>query len=178
MPDLVHAVQQELRLWTWLDWLIAFVVGASTCAAVARGLIRSLLSLVALCLGIAAATLYSLRLAPVLLAWCGSPVLARTLSFVLLLLAIYIFFSLLGRVLKGVCHAVGLGMFDRLAGAVFGFIRGNLLLAALLLPLTPYLQHSVQFRSSVLLPYLLRVSHGVCSVMPRRTGKIYSQLCG
>ncbi len=75
----------------------------------------------------------------------------------------------MGRLLRGICRAIGLGFFDRLAGAVFGLVRGTLLLAALTLPLEPYLVHFAGDRPSLLLPYLLELSHGIFSVVPQHT---------
>lgn len=150
-----------------MDWCIAASLAISVCTASLKGLIASLVSLLGLCAGVFAAIAYAPRGAVLLVAWLSSPRMARLVAFVLILAAVYLSVTLVGRLLRGVCRTIGLGFFDRMAGAVFGLVRGTLLLASLALPLKPYLQHSVEGQSSRLLPYLLQVSHGVSSVMPR-----------
>ena len=167
MQDLLHSLQFQLRSWDLLDWFIAASLAVSMSTAFLRGLIASLVSLLGLCAAVVAAITYSPRIAPMLLAGVGQPITARLVAFLLVLATVYFSVALVGRLLQGVCRAIGLGFFDRLAGAVFGLARGILLLASLALPLEPYLQHSVEGRSSLLLPYLRQVSHGVFSVVPQ-----------
>lgn len=167
MQDLSHSIQVQLRSWNVLDWLLAASLAISICTAFLKGLIASLVSLFGLCAATFTAIAYTPRMAAVLLAWVGSPLIARPGAFMLILAAVYLSVTLVGRLLHGVCRAVGLGFLDRMAGAVFGLVRGTLLLVSLALPLEPYLQHSVEGRSSLLLPFLLQVSHGVFSVVPQ-----------
>ena len=165
MDDLSHALQLQLRSWNILDWFIAASLVVSTCAGFIRGLIASLVSLLGLGIGILAATIYTPRIAPLLHGWLGSPLTARLVAFCLILAAVYFLVTAVGRLLRSVCRAVGLGFFDRVAGASFGLVRGALLLLALAVPLKPYLLHSAEGHSSLLLPYLREVSDGVFSVV-------------
>ena len=123
-----------------LDWTIAVVLLVSVIAAFVRGLIRSLISLLGVAVGILAACWYTPVVARYFLRWMRTLALAEIIAFVLILLAVYLVAALIGRLLRGAATAVGLGLLDRLAGAVFGFVRGVLLLAALLLPLAPFLR--------------------------------------
>ncbi len=167
MQTTLHSTQTALSGMNPLDWVIALVLVVSTVTAFMRGLILSVISLVGLLTGVLAAAFYAPRAAPYLLRWSGSAAFARVAAFVLILVAVCLLAALLGRMLRSACHAIGLGFFDRLGGAAFGFARGALLLAALILPFGPYLQHFAAARSSMLLPYLLPATHGISFVMPR-----------
>ena len=161
MQDLWHVFQTQLQSWAVLDWLIAAWLAISTFSAFFRGFIASLISLLGMCAGIFAALVYGPRTAPTLLTWIGSLLIARLAAFLLILAAVYLAVTLVGRLLRGICRAIGLG--------VFGLVRGTLLLAALTLPLKPYLVHFAGDRPSLLLPYLLELSHGIFSVVPQHT---------
>lgn len=154
-----------------LDWALAVLVGVSTFMAFLRGLIRSLISAFGVVLGIVLAAWYAPSLADVLSRWLPRPVLAEICAFLLIIAATYMVAVLLGKVLRGAAQAVGLGFFDRLGGAAFGFARAVLVLAAVLIPAQPFLGAVPFARDSVLLPYLQTAAHGVSFVMPRDFGR-------
>jgi membrane protein required for colicin V production len=167
---LQHA-QMSLSGMNPLDWIIALTLAISTVTAFMSGLVRSLFSLGGLLLGVVIAAWYAPRVAEYFRGDINPFALARAVAFVLILVAVYVVAALLGRLLRGAFKAVGLGFLDRLGGAAFGFVRGTLLLAALLLPFSGFLQQFRAARTSVLMPYLLQASHGISFVMPRDFGK-------
>jgi membrane protein required for colicin V production len=169
--SILHSARAGVSGMNPLDWVIALVLAASTIAAFIRGLIRSLVSLAGAIAGVMAACWYAPKVAAYLARWIRTPALAEIVAFVLILAAVWLIAALIGRLLRGACTAVGLGFLDRLAGAAFGFARAVLLLAAILLPLGPYLPHFEEARGSILLPYLLPATHGISFVMPRDFGK-------
>ena len=171
MSDALHNATAVFSHLNPLDWGIALLLAVSTVAAFMRGLIRSLLSLAGVLLGILLACLYGHRLAVAMTKWISSPALADIAGFVLILVGVIALAALLGRVLKGAVSAVGLGFMDRLGGACFGFARGVLVLAALLLPLAPLVRSLPVAQTSLLLPYLLPAAHGISFVVPRDFGK-------
>ena len=153
-----------------LDWGLLLLVGTSTVMAFLRGLIRSLISAFGVLLGIVLAAWYAPALAPVLYRWIPQAVVAEILAYLLIISGAYVVATLLGRVLRGAAKAIGLGFFDRLGGAAFGFGRAVLVLAVVLLPATPFLPLLPLTRDSVLLPYLQTAAHGVSFVMPQDFG--------
>ena len=171
MNSALHGVTIGLSGMNPLDWTIALVLAISTVTAFMRGLIRSLVSLLGLLVGIFAACWYAPLAATYLARWITPFAFAEIVAFVLTLAAVYIVAALLGRVLRSAAGAVGLGFLDRLGGACFGFARGVLLLAALLLPMAPFLREISAAKGSVFLPYLLPAAHGISFVMPRDFGK-------
>ena len=171
MDTALHGARIDLSGMNPLDWIIALTLAISTATAFMSGLVRSLLSLIGLVLGIVLAAWYAPRVAEYLRGDINPFALARAVAFVLILIAVYVTAALLGRLLRGAFKAVGLGFLDRLGGAAFGFLRGTLLLAAMLVPFGAFLQQFGVAHSSVLLPYLLGASHGISFVMPRDFGK-------
>jgi membrane protein required for colicin V production len=171
MDTALHHAQIGLSGMNPLDWIIALTLAISTVTAFMSGLVRSVFSLGGLLLGVLVAAWYAPRVAQYFRGDINPFALARAVAFVLILMAVYVAAALLGRLLRGAFKAVGLGFLDRLGGAAFGFVRGTLLLAALLLPFSGFLQQFRDARTSVLLPYLLQASHGISFVMPRDFGK-------
>ena len=164
-PIMHHAAPANLGGLNALDWALVVLVGVSTAMAFLRGLIRSLISAFGVLLGIVLAAWYAPALADVLSRWVPQPSLAEICAFLLILVVTYLTAALLGA------KAVGLGFFDRLGGAAFGFARAVLVLAAVLIPASPFLGVVPFARDSLLLPYLQTAAHGVSFVMPQDFGK-------
>ncbi len=150
-----------------LDWVIGMTVALSVVSAFMRGLIRSVLSLAGLVLSVVLAAMYAGGFAAYLVRWVHTPVVAEFIAFTGIVLITFLTLSLLGHLVRQMAEAVGLGFFDRLGGAVFGALRAILLLAALALPLAPFVPRFAVTRESVLLPYLLQAAHGISFVLPR-----------
>ena len=149
------------------DWIFLAVLGWSTVRALFRGLILELFLLAGLIAGLVVAGWKYGSLAAWLRSWVPSLPLAPVLAFALLAVGSMLLCGLLGRTLRRGAATVGLGMFDRMAGAGFGLVRGGLLgallvaCAASFAPLRPALRHSR------LAPYLLAGAHAVSSVVPQ-----------
>ena len=169
--DLLRASPTTLGGLNALDWALVVLVGVSTVMAFVRGLIRSLVSTFGVLLGIVLAAWYAPALADVLSRWIPQPAPSEISAFLVILVTTYLTAALLGRVLHGAAKAVGLGFFDRLGGAAFGFARAVLVLAAVFIPAGPFLGILPFARDSVLLPYLQTAAHGVSFVMPQDFGR-------
>jgi membrane protein required for colicin V production len=74
--------------------------------------------------------------------------------------------AVLGRIIHTSAHAIGLGFFNRLGGAVFGAIRGCLIGVAILMAVTAFLPSAGFLKNSRLAPYFLAGSHAVSFVVP------------
>ncbi len=149
------------------DWLILAMLGWSTVRALFRGLILELFLLAGLIAGLVVAGWEYGALAATLRSWAPLLPMASVLAFALLAIGSMLLCGFLGRALRRGAATVGLGIFDRIAGAGFGFVRGCLLgallvtAAASFAPLRPALLHSR------LAPYLLAGPHAVSSVVPQ-----------
>jgi membrane protein required for colicin V production len=148
------------------DWLLIAILAYSTIKAFLHGIILELLSLGGLIAGILLASWNYLRLAASIQRVVTTPPAARVVAFFLILAGVLVLSALLGKVLTRTVHAVGLGLFDRLLGAVFGFARGCLLDILVLAGIATFLPHSTWVRHSQLSSYFLSGAHAGSFVVP------------
>ncbi|WP_433982917.1 CvpA family protein [Tunturiibacter empetritectus] len=120
------------------DWFLIAILAYSTIVAFFRGIIRELFSLGGLIVGILIASWNYNRLAIYLQRLIATPSIAEMVSFFLLVIGVMVLSALLGRALNRTAHAIGLGFFDRILGAVFGFARGCLLGVAILMAIAAF----------------------------------------
>lgn len=118
---------------TLFDLAIVAVVAVSGLFAFARGIVRSLIGLVAWIAGFVA----GLALAPSVSTWLPAfpdyPLLPNAIAFVLIFVLAIVAGALVAWPLRAVIHGAGLGFLDRGLGGVFGVARGALLVLAFVL---------------------------------------------
>lgn len=127
---------------TWIDWLFLAVLAVSTLAGVMRGLIREALGLAAWVTALLAARLLAEPVADLLSGIIDSPDGRLVLAFVVVILGVVLLCGVIIRMIHAAVEWVGMGLFNRLAGAAFGVARGAaiLVLATILISLTPLVQ--------------------------------------
>ncbi|MCY7316478.1 MAG: CvpA family protein [Rubrivivax sp.] len=119
---------------SWLDWSLLAVMALSVVVGLVRGFVFELLSLAGWVIAWFAAQWTAPMLAPHLpLGTAGSEGSALPLgaAFVLCFVAALIVWALLARLVRLLIRATPLSLPDRLLGAVFGGLRGAVLLLAL-----------------------------------------------
>jgi membrane protein required for colicin V production len=149
------------------DWLLLVIVFLSVVMAFRRGIIKVLFSLAGLIAGIILASWNYTQLAATLHRWITSNTAAQAIAFLAIFVTVMILFTLAARLVRKTVRAVGLGIVDRLLGAAFGFLRGILLGAAILMAITAFDPSSSWTKNSVLVPYFLAESHAVSFVVPK-----------
>jgi membrane protein required for colicin V production len=120
----------------WLDCLIIATVVSFVITAYTAGLIREIITLVALIVGVVIAGLLYDDLARDVLADTGDAALA--ISFFVLLGAVYLIGQIAAYTLKKGVSLLMLGRLDHLGGAFFGLIKGLVLVEVLLLTFAAY----------------------------------------
>jgi membrane protein required for colicin V production len=148
------------------DWLLVAILVWSTALAFVRGIILELFSLGGLIAGILIASWNYDHVAVLLARFITSPSTARIVAFLFLAIGIMVLSTLLGRALNRTAHAIGLGFFDRVLGAFFGFARGCLIGVAILMALAAFQPHSNWIEDSRLSSYFLAGAHAVSFVVP------------
>lgn len=115
---------------TWLDYAVAGVLAVSIAWGVWRGIVREVMSLASWVIAFLAANLFAAPLAQVLPNAISGPQWRMLIAFgVVFLVALAI--TTLGAVwLAKLVHSVGLAGLDRLLGALFGLLRGLLIVLA------------------------------------------------
>jgi membrane protein required for colicin V production len=148
------------------DWFLIAMLVYSTIAAFVRGIILELFSLGGLIAGILIASWNYNPAAILLERLITTPATAQIVAFLLIVIGVMVLGSLLGKALNRTAHAIGLGFFDRLLGAVFGLVRGCLFGVAILIAAAAFRPHSAWVENSQLSPYFLAGAHAVSFVVP------------
>ena len=148
------------------DWFLVTMLAYSIVMAFVRGIILELFSFAGLVVGILVASWNYNHVAAFLGHMISTPATAQIIAFFLILIGVMILSTLLGRTLNRTAHAIGLGFFDRLFGAVFGFARGCLFGVAILIAIAAFWPHSDWIENSRLSPYFLAGAHAVSFVVP------------
>jgi membrane protein required for colicin V production len=158
----------ELSTLNVVDWLLVVLLTWSVVFAFIRGLIRELFSLAGLIFGIPIAARLYPRLAPQLDPVFTSPAIAQTVAFLLIAIGTMVVCGLLGRILSRTARALGIGFFDRVAGAFFGLVRGALIGVTLVMAATAFLpQPQLLLVQSHFAPYFLAAAREVSFVVPQ-----------
>jgi len=148
------------------DCLLVAILAYSTIIAFVRGIILELFSLGGLVVGIVVASWNYNHVALVLGHLITTPATAQIVAFLLIIIGVMVVSTLLGKALNRTAHAIGLGFFDRLLGALFGFARGCLFGVAFLMAIAAFLPHSAWIANSRLSSYFLAGAHAVSFVVP------------
>ena len=148
------------------DWFLVALLAWSTIVAFLRGIIRVLFSFAGLIAGIVLAGWYSHELAARLASWIATRAAAEIISFLVIAIVVMVFVGLIGRLVSRTAKAIGLGLPDRLLGALFGFARGCLLGVAVMMAVAAFLPGSKWIAQSRLAPYFLDGAHAVSFVVP------------
>jgi membrane protein required for colicin V production len=111
---------------TWFDYAVLAIVVLSVLLAVFRGVVREIVALA----GWVAALILSGLFAQQLAHWLPaalSPMLRAVIAYVVIFLGVLLLSGLAGVLLAKLFHAAGLGFTDRAVGALFGLVRGVLI---------------------------------------------------
>jgi membrane protein required for colicin V production len=134
-----------------LDWALLCVLAASCLLGAWRGVIRETISVVAWALGFVLSAKYAVALAPMLPLTQWSDNWRYALAWLLIFIGVWLALSVMSFLAQRLVSLVGLGLLDRLLGAVFGLLRGAIALMALsvLVGLTPIKQSDAWVHSWV-----------------------------
>jgi len=123
---------------TLVDWTIVIIMLAAVIAGMAQGFFRSVCSLGGLVLGLAVAAWNYARLARILIPLVRIPAIANTVAFVFIALLIMVLAALIGKILAKTLKTLGLGWLDGIAGAIFGFFQGVVLVVVFILVIVAF----------------------------------------
>lgn len=108
---------------TWFDYVVFTIIGLSVLLAAFRGVVREIAALA----GWAAALILSGLFAQPLAQWLPgslSHVLRAVIAYLAIFLSVLLLSGVIGLLLAKLFRAAGLGFTDRAVGAVFGLVRG------------------------------------------------------
>jgi membrane protein required for colicin V production len=136
-----------------LDYAWLAVLGLSVLLGLWRGVIREIFSLAGWILAVLAAMTFAGDAAAALPVTLGSPTVRTVAAFTAIFIVVLLLLAIAGMLLAKLFHAAGLGVPDRVLGAVFGFARGALILVLVVFAaaFTPLPQEPL-WRESALTP--------------------------
>ena len=164
VPTFRHEARNRMN---WVDYLIIVVIALSVLMGLWRGLLREVISLVAWIAAFTIAFLFAEPASAQLVGHIGTPSLRIAAAFAGLFLVTLLLGSLIGLVASQLIDRAGLTWADRILGMGFGFGRGALVIAALVLVagLTP-LPQDPWWRQSLLLPHFQETALWLRSLLP------------
>jgi len=121
-----------------LDWLIVLVVLISTLQATTEGFFHEFFSLAGVVVGYLVAAWEYARTATWYARFTNSQWAADIAGFFTIFLAVMLLAGIVAAVSRSMVRGVGLRWFDRLLGAPFGFIRGVIVSAVVVLALAAF----------------------------------------
>jgi membrane protein required for colicin V production len=116
---------------TWVDYAVFGVIVASTAWGLWRGLVREVMSLAGWVIAFLAANLFAAPLSGLVPASVSRPELRVLIAFVTIFFVALALAMIASLLLAKVVHAAGLGSIDRTLGALFGLLRGLLIVLVL-----------------------------------------------
>jgi membrane protein required for colicin V production len=123
---------------TLVDWAVVIIMVGAVIAGMAQGFFRSICSLGGLVLGLAVAAWNYGRLAAIFQPLVRIPAVASTIAFLLIALLVMAVIALIGNLLAKAFKVIGLGWLDGIAGAVFGFFQGVVLVVVFILVIVAF----------------------------------------
>jgi len=118
---------------TAFDYVVLGIFGLSIIVSVWRGAVREILALAAWVIAFLAAQGYASSLAAYLPAALSNPALRLFAGFVIAFVLAFLVSSFAAIMLGKLVRAAGLGPVDRALGAIFGLLRGMLVVVTLVL---------------------------------------------
>ncbi len=124
----------------WIDIAIIIIIAFFVISAYSAGLIRELVTLVSVVAGVIVAGLFYDDMARDVLVFIDDEDTARIIGFLVLLGAVYLAGQLVAVMLKQVAALLLLGWADRMGGALFGILKGLIVVEVILILLVTFPQ--------------------------------------
>jgi len=149
-----------------VDLVILLLLAASATVGFRSGLIQSVFSLVGLIAGIAIASWNYKHFAVELEPMVHSLALAEAIWFCLIAIAVMLIAGLLGFLLKGLVHGIGLAWLDKTLGLVFGFLQGAVLVTLCIVVLAAFFPDTSWLGDAKLTRHFLGSAHLTMHMTP------------
>jgi membrane protein required for colicin V production len=153
------------------DLLIVIVLVVSVISAFVKGFFVEVFSLAGIILGLFIAAANYGGFALWVLRVVHNREAANLIAFLLIALLVMVLASIAGRLLRGLFRSVGLGIVDRLLGAVVGLVEGCVVVTLVLMGIVAFLPRQDWLSNSRLAPVFLTAAHGGSQVVPFALGE-------
>ena len=162
---------------TWFDIVLALIVIWSAAAGLRAGLARVVVGVIATIVGFLAGFWCYGIVAAKLTPWVKTPAIANVLGFLAIFIGVLIIGSLISALLSRLFKWIGLSWFNHFLGGVAGFLRGALVIAALVDIIVAFSPSPTPdfLLQSRLVPYASEVSSWLADLAPRELKDAFSQ---
>jgi membrane protein required for colicin V production len=148
-----------------LDWVIVLIVFLSVLQAIGQGFFYEFFSLAGVIVGYVLAAWEYRWVAGWYQHYVNSPWTANIAGFFTIFVVVMVLAGAVGRLIRSIVQEVGLRWFDRLLGAPFGFIRGIMISAVIVLALAAFAPEW-GLQQSEMAPFILITSRGLVWAAP------------
>lgn len=156
----------------WLDYVLLAILLLSVVMSARKGFSREIIGLTAALAALVLGMWFYGLAGSFLLPYVSSGRVANLAGFLLVVFSVLLLGWMLGWIVSRFLRTVGLSLLDRLLGAAFGFIRGLLIVIALLTafmafgPQVDSKSVSASVLNSRIAPYVLDASHLFVKIAP------------
>jgi membrane protein required for colicin V production len=154
-----------------IDWAIVIVLIVSVLSAAKHGFFVEAFSLAGVVLGLLLASWNYEKALPWVERWVHSPGVAEAIAFIAIAIAVMVLAGLAGRLIRWSVRSIGLGWADRFIGAIFGLLKGCVLVTLGVMAIAAFLPKATWMESSKLAPYFLSMAHQASAVTPAGLGE-------
>ncbi len=161
----------------WFDILLAVIFVWSAVAGLRSGLARVVVGLIATVVGLMAGFWCYRMVATKISPWVGTETVANILGFLIIFVGVLIVGALIAALLSSIFKWIGLSWFNHLLGGLAGFLRGAVVIAALVdiaVAFSPSPMPAVLSQSRVL-PYASGISLWLADLAPRELKDAFTQ---
>ncbi|MHB8353166.1 MAG: CvpA family protein [Burkholderiales bacterium] len=154
---------------TWIDWCVLSTVLVSLILGAVRGMVQEFFSLLGWVVAFWLAKSFSMIGASWLVSFISSETIRQMVSFAMFFVVGLIITGLLGYLMNAMVASAGLGTINRVLGALFGLIRGGLLVVLLvLLAGMTSLPSQREWKSSIFIDWCVRGGKLLLPYLPTR----------
>jgi membrane protein required for colicin V production len=151
---------------TVVDWIIVAILAGSVLAGIVQGFFRSIFSLGGLILGLVVAAWNYDRVARFIRPIIHNDKVSNAIGFLLVALVVAALCAAVGILLSKVFDKIGLGCLDKIAGALFGFFQGALLVTVAILVTVAFFPGTEWLTQARLPKYFFAACHLSAQVSP------------
>jgi membrane protein required for colicin V production len=157
----------HLGQWTFIDFLFVAIILISTIFALRKGLVREVISLVALIGGLLLAAFYYPAIAELFHDITKTAEIANLIGFLAIFLSVILLGAVAAFLVNRFVKMADLQWIDRLLGALFGFLRGWAIASIIALALIAFPVRAGTMVKSVFAPYLLAGARAAVLLVPQ-----------
>jgi membrane protein required for colicin V production len=170
-----EAIGQTENIMNLFDISCMVIIGFCLIRGIFRGLVKEVSAIVGVIGGFYGAYTYYPNLGVFLGRWISTPAYLNIVSFMAIFCGVLIAVNVLGIIIKYLLNVVFFGWLDRFGGAVFGVIKGALIVSILFIVLTTFLpKGDPLINNSVLSPHVAVISEVMATVISQEMKQTFA----